>query len=117
MQVPKDQGREESDFPSPREMEGWLQREISDAAKALELRVRDATQLVTAYSRGELSVQEAEEQSQRYSSRWGEAIPGVARSLGMSDEQILKQMDDSRAKWQQRHRASSPESNTKTPNL
>jgi hypothetical protein len=86
----------ESEFPSSKEMEGWLRREIADATKALELRIKDATHLVAAYSRGELSADEAEERSYQYSLRWGDALPGAARSQGLSDEEILKRMDTAR---------------------
>jgi hypothetical protein len=89
---------EESDFPSPQEMEGWLQREIADVKKAAELRIKDATLFVTAYSKGEISKEQAEDRSYQYSRRWGEPIFGVSRSEGLSDEQILKELDEARGK-------------------
>jgi hypothetical protein len=89
---------EESDFPSPREMEEWLQREIADIRRAAELRIKDATAFVTAYSKGEISQGEADERSYQYSRRWGEPIFGVFRTEGLSDEQILKQLDEANRK-------------------
>lgn len=86
----------EFDFPSPKEMQGWLEREIADAAKAMELRVRDASRFVSAYGRGEISAEEAEKRSIEYSKRWGEALPGVGRSQGMTDEEILARIDETR---------------------
>jgi hypothetical protein len=94
---PKDSPNE-SDFPSSKEMEGWLEREIADAAKALELRIKDATRLVGAYSRGEISADEAAQRSHEYSKRWGDVLPGVLRSQGMTDEEILKRIDEARAR-------------------
>jgi hypothetical protein len=88
----------EFDFPSSKEMEGWLQREIADATKAVELRVKDAKRLVGAYSRGEISKEEAAELAHRYSSRWGDALPGVLRSEGLTDEEILRRIDEARTK-------------------
>jgi hypothetical protein len=92
----KRDGSDESDYPSPAEMQGWLEREIMDAAKALELRVRDATRFVTAYSRGEISAKEARRRGYQYDCRWGEALPGVWRSRELSDEEILTTIDESR---------------------
>lgn len=72
----------ESDRTSPKEMQGWLEREIADAAKAMELRVKDATRFVTAYSRGEISAAEADKQNYAYSRRWGEALPEYSAPRG-----------------------------------
>lgn len=90
--------KEESDFPSPKEMEGWLQREIADVKKAADLRINDATAFVAAYLQGNISKEQAEERSYQYSRRWGEPIFGVFRSEGLSDDQILKQIDEARSK-------------------
>src|ERR1039458_5694219 len=88
----------ESDYPSPGEMQGWLEREIADAAKAMELRIKEASRLVGAYARGEISADEAAQRGYEYSCRWGEALPGVPRSHGMTDEEILARIDETRAK-------------------
>ena len=88
-------------------MEGWLQRETADIKKAAELRTKDAEAFVNAYSKGEISAQEAEQHSYQYSKRWGDALPGVLRSEGLSDEDILRRLDETRKKqssrgWQER---------------
>lgn len=89
-------------FPSPTEMEGWLQRETADIRKAAELRTKDAEAFVNAYSKGEISAQEAEQRSYQYSKRWGDALPGLLRSEGLSDEEILRRMDETRKKQSSR---------------
>ena len=93
---------DDSDFPSPQEMTGWLQREIADIKKASELRIKDAQAFVSAYSKGEISAQEAEERSHQYSRRWGDALPGTLRSEGLSDEEILRRIDETRKKQSSR---------------
>jgi len=90
--------REESDFPSVRDMEGWLQREIADVKRAAELRIKDATSFVTAYSRGEIASAEAAQLSHKYASRWGDPLPGISRSQGLRDEEILDAIDETRAR-------------------
>jgi len=86
-----------SDYPRPLEMQGWLEREISDIAKAAELRIRDATRFVGEYARGDISATEAAERGYAYSVRWGEPLPGVQRSHNMTDEDILGTIDRARA--------------------
>jgi hypothetical protein len=100
--VGRHSGQEESDFPSAQEMEGWLQREIADVKRAAELRIKDATAVVTAYSKGDISQQEAEEQSHQYSRRWGDALFGVFRSEGLNDDEILRRIDEARTKQSSR---------------
>src|SRR6185312_1311858 len=92
---------EDWSFPDPKGMSVWLQQEISDIQRAAELRIKEATAFVTAYAIGEISPKEAEERSYRYSRRWGDVIPGVGNTGGMSDEQILSTLDETRIK--QRH--------------
>jgi len=87
-----------SGFPTPKEMLGWLEREIADTAKAAELRIRDAARFVTAYALGEISADEAENGAYEYACRWGDALPGVHRSQGMPDEEILQKMDETRSR-------------------
>jgi hypothetical protein len=84
---------EESDFPSPEGMRGWLKREIADIMKAAELRVKDASELVVGYSAGEVSRQQAEALSNRYAERWGDALPGTLRPEGKTDSEILEALD------------------------
>ena len=87
---------EESDYPTPQGMQGWLEREIADIMKATELRIKDATKFVNAYARGEITADEAAKRNYQYSERWGEALPGILRSKGLSDEEILKRIDQVR---------------------
>lgn len=94
----------ESDFPPPNEMQGWLEREIADSAKAHELRVKDVTSFVSAYAKGEISPQEAEKRSIAYSTRWGEALPGVFHSRGMTDDEILAKIDETRKEQEAAYR-------------
>ncbi len=75
-------------------MQGWLEREIADIMKATELRIKDAARLVGKYASGEISRDEAADLSFQYTNRWGDALPGVFRSQGMSDEAILAKMDE-----------------------
>jgi hypothetical protein len=86
-----------SDFPDPAGMQRWLEREIVDIKRAAELRIKDATEFVTAYSKGEISRDEAADRSFAYAERWGDAIPGVARSQDLSDEEILARIDAARS--------------------
>jgi hypothetical protein len=95
------QGEDDWSFPSPKGMQGWLQREIVDIKRAADLRIKDAMEFVNAYARGEISSPEAEERSYAYSQRWGDVIPGVMRTQGMTDEEIVKALDETRVK--QRH--------------
>lgn len=84
-------------YPSPKEMSEWLEREIADIVRASELRIRDAETFVTAYGRGDISSEETEKRGYEYSQRWGDALPGRFRSKGMSDEEILAEIDRVRA--------------------
>lgn len=77
-------------------MRGWLKREIADIVKAKELRAGEATHFVEAYAEGRISTDEMLTQAEEYSRRWGEALPGVRRSEGMTDEQILARINETR---------------------
>jgi hypothetical protein len=94
----KEQGSEQEDasFPSPKAMSSWLDQEIADIHKAAELRIRDATRFVTAYSRGDITPEETEQHNYAYSQRWGDVVPGVTRTEGLQDEEILKRLDETR---------------------
>lgn len=84
------------DMLSPDEMKGWLAQEIRDSAKAHELRVREATDFVTAYASGKIGAEEASARLLRYDRRWGEALPGVTTTESLSDERILEAIDRAR---------------------
>jgi hypothetical protein len=86
------------DFLTPAEMREWAQREIRDAAKALDLRARELFDLVDAYSSGKITPEKADELHSRYQHRWGDALPGVVQGdIGdppLTDEHILAKMDE-----------------------
>ena len=96
MAIGKEQGAEDWSFPDPKGMQGWLESEIADIQKAAELRIREATRFVNDYSRGEISKEGAEERHYGYSQRWGDVIPGVERTQGLTDEEILARLDEAR---------------------
>jgi len=85
-----------TELPDPKGMQSWLEGEIADIQKAAELRIREATRLVNEYARGEISTGEAAKRSYEYSERWGDAMPGVMGTKGLSDDEILRRLDESR---------------------
>jgi hypothetical protein len=91
------------DTLSPEEMQGWLKEEIRDLAKAHELRIKEATDFVTAYASGKISPEEATERLLRYDRRWGEALYGATASTDLSDEAILSAIDRARETALGRH--------------
>jgi hypothetical protein len=88
------EGLDESEHLTPKDMQNWLQEEIAQLDKAMELRTKEATALVTAYTKGETSHEEVAEQSWKYRQRWGEALAGVMSMRGLTDEQILATIDE-----------------------
>lgn len=85
-----------SEHLSVQDMQKWLRQELADLAKATELRTRQATDLVAAYSAGELSPKEAERRFTEYGERWGEALPGTHAFAGATDAEILAAIDETR---------------------
>jgi len=85
--------KEPDDTISPPEMRRWLKEEIADLTKAMQLRVTEATALVTDYAAGKITPQEAKERLEKYDRRWGEALPGASASKGVTDEEILAAID------------------------
>jgi len=86
---------EESNDPyyvSPKEMQGWLEREATDIKRAAELRLGEAARVITDYANGATLYEEMSNRLDEYKARWGEALPGVTRSAGLTDEQILKRI-------------------------
>jgi hypothetical protein len=90
------ESKQDKDFMSPEELKRWLEEEIRDSAKAHELRVKDATEFVTAYASGRISPEQAEEHLRRYDRRWGEALYGATVGKNSSDESILQAIDTAR---------------------
>jgi hypothetical protein len=98
---------DESMHLSVKEMQSWLNQEIMDSLKACELRVREATALVTAYAMGELTPQAANDRLTMYEDRWGEALPGATAASHITDEAITAKVDAAHAAqraWRERYR-------------
>lgn len=92
----KGENGEDWSFPDPKGAHSWLEREIADIQKAAELRIREASRFVNEYSRGEISTEEAEKRHYEYSQRWGDVIPGVTRTQGLTDDEILRGLNQTR---------------------
>lgn len=86
-------GASDEDIQTPAEMREWLQREVRDVLKSSELRIKDATDFVTAYATGALSPEIAMERLHQYDNRWREPILGVSIEEGMTNEEILRLRD------------------------
>jgi hypothetical protein len=80
----------------------WLQQEIDHSRKAMELRVKDATGIATAFQENRLSAKEAADEIYRHENRWGEALPGVWTTEGKTDQQILAELDEARIRQRRR---------------
>jgi hypothetical protein len=94
--MPENKQPQGSDFLSPADLQIWLRQEIADSTKALELRLREAAQLVTDYAQGKITPEEATKRAQAFDARWGEALPGTSTSATTTDAQILSAIDDAR---------------------
>jgi hypothetical protein len=90
--VSQENAEEKVEYLSPDDMRQWLRQEIADSAKALELRLKEATAFVTAYGAGKITPEEANEKQWQYLQRWGEPLP--PRGASTSDEQILAAIDE-----------------------
>jgi len=94
-----DEGDEDDPYALTAEgMRGWLEREKADIAKAADLRVTEATRFVDEFASGKITQDTLENRMYAYSTRWGEPLPGVSRSHGLTDEEILKRIDAARAR-------------------
>jgi hypothetical protein len=72
-----------------------LRSEVAGIAKAVELRVNEATGILAAFASGQISGEEAHNRVMRYQDRWGEsAIPGVSGIEGRTNAEILKEMEE-----------------------
>jgi hypothetical protein len=85
---------DESEHLSLKEVRGWASTELSHVTKATELRLKEVLALVDAFSSGEISATEAGDRLSRYQERWGEALPGISSTKGMTDEDIVAQVDE-----------------------
>jgi hypothetical protein len=91
-------GPEESDpedVLTPAEVARWAQQEIVKTTKAFELRVKEATELVTRYADGHISAEEAKRRIVAFDRRWGEALYGVTDG-NVSNDEILATIDAAR---------------------
>ena len=84
---------ENPQYLSPEEMQQWLRQEIADSTRALELRVRQAVDFVTAYTSGQTTPEQADQQYWLFQHRWGEALPGTHVNPKISDEDIMASID------------------------
>ena len=92
----EDKNAGQGEFPDPKGMQNWLEHEITTIQKAAELRIREATRFVNEYARGDISKDEAERRCTEYADRWGDALPGVMGTKGLSDEEILRRLNEAR---------------------
>jgi hypothetical protein len=107
----------DSETLTPREMSDWLSQELADVNKARDLRVKQATELVEGYHRGELSPEQATQALLAYDLRWGDALFGVHASSGMSDSEILKAIDERHDRTSHVRRATGSKSSNPKPLL
>jgi hypothetical protein len=89
----ENQAHDPKDIPSADTMRAVLDNEIFALSKAMDLRLRELTSMVTAYTAGELTPEQMNERYQRYTRRWDEALPGIINARGMTDEEIIAGID------------------------
>lgn len=81
------------EFP-PEDAISWLRMEISHLSKAMELRLTEATDFVTAYASGQITIRELIDRMNVYTRRWGDTpVPGVHLHDGMANEEIIAARD------------------------
>ncbi len=79
---------------TPADMVQWLQQEVRDLSRAMELRTQEATSFVTDFALGKISEEEMMKRKSIYTARWGdEVIPGVLTEEGMTNSEIMKRLD------------------------
>jgi hypothetical protein len=81
---------------SAADLEAWLTQELLDCNKALELRTKEASELVEGFRKGSLTGEEATERLYLYDARWGDALPGTHASPSHSDDHLLEEIDKAR---------------------
>ena len=94
----KEEPKEDPDHLSVTDMQSWLRQEIMDITKASELRMKQATELVIAYAKGELTPEETSQRLFEYEQRWGAALRGATAQPHLTDEQIVERID-----WMQKN--------------
>jgi hypothetical protein len=95
--MPDNRRNDYGEFLSPKDVASWVRQEIADADKAHELRVKELAEIAHAYSAGEVTPEQADQLHTRYYERWGDALPSISTGPGVTDEQILKSLDDAAA--------------------
>jgi hypothetical protein len=94
--MPDQKPLESADHLTVQETQSWLRQELSDLAKATELRTKEAQALANDYGAGKISPEAAEQRLSDYTRRWGEALPGTHASPGATDETLLASIDEAR---------------------
>lgn len=89
----KEEPKEDPDPLSVTDMQSWLRQEIMDMTKASELRMKQATELVIAYAKGELTPEETSQRLFEYEQRWGAALRGATAGPHLLDDDILQRID------------------------
>ncbi|WP_263377232.1 hypothetical protein [Granulicella aggregans] len=80
---------EHAPWPQPEDLRQWLNEESRRVMKEAELRIIDATELVTGFLTGHISREEAQERSAEYHRRWGDALRDVPELKdGMTAQEI-----------------------------
>ena len=82
------------DSLSPLDMQRWLERESADVLKAAELRLNDAKDFVARYVDRQGTREEMMQRFDKYNLRWPEALPGVTNQSQLTDDEILRQIDE-----------------------
>jgi hypothetical protein len=95
--MPEQDASHDSDLISAGDLRTLLSQEVRDAAKAFELRIRELSELTTAYAAGEITPREANSRYRAFQDRWGDALLGATAADGVSDQRILEDIDRIRA--------------------
>lgn len=83
----------------------WYTHEVEDITRAAQLRIKDATAFVAACANREISLEEVAQQSDAYSSKWGDVFPGgVDWVRGRTDEEINEAITKAKDEALQRRR-------------
>jgi hypothetical protein len=86
----------DDDTLSPADLRGWFAQEVRDLTKAMELRIQDAADFVTAYAAQEITSQQAMARLLTYQARWGDSPTcGVAVEEDASNAIIIEKIDAS----------------------
>jgi hypothetical protein len=73
----------------------WLGLEVEDVSKAAQLRLQEATKVVSDCAKGEIDLEQAARRLDAYNDRWRDVFHrGVRHVRGMTDEEIYKALDE-----------------------